>query len=83
MCYNVEKDVRLCRVEDVKEFVKFLENKCNFDVDFSSGKYIVDAKSFMGIFSLDLSKIIKMTVHASEEESKELIDWMNSRNLIV
>ena len=42
---------------DVKEFVSIV-NQCNFDVDLISGKYVVNAKSIMGIFSLDLTKRI-------------------------
>jgi hypothetical protein len=37
---------------------------CEFDVDLASGRYIVDAKSIMGIFSLDLMNPITMTVHS-------------------
>lgn len=47
--------IRLNTVNDVKMFVsKVMKYHCNFDI--ISDKYIVDAKSIMGIFSLDLSK---------------------------
>ena len=39
-------------------------SKYDFDVDLISGRYAVDAKSIMGIFSLDLSKPIKMEIYA-------------------
>ena len=57
---------------DAKNFVNIV-NMCDFDVDLESGRYLVDAKSIMGIFSLDLSKPIKMHVYAedvSEFENK-------------
>ncbi|NLY44113.1 MAG: HPr family phosphocarrier protein, partial [Clostridiaceae bacterium] len=41
-------------------------NRYDFDVDLSSGRYVVDAKSIMGIFSLDLSKPIKVQVHSDD-----------------
>ena len=44
-----------------KTFVNIV-NTCDFDIDLESGRYLVDAKSIMGIFSLDLSKPIKMHV---------------------
>ena len=49
-------------INDVKDFVNIV-SKYDFDVDLTSGRYIVDAKSIMGIFSLDLTKPIKVEVH--------------------
>ncbi len=50
-------------INDVKDFVNIV-NKYEFDVDLTSGRYVVDAKSIMGIFSLDLAKPIKVDVHS-------------------
>jgi len=58
-------NIMLKSINDVKDFVNIV-NKYDFDVDLSSGRYVVDAKSIMGIFSLDLSKPIKVEVHADE-----------------
>ena len=55
--------ISLSSIEDVKEFVA-LTNSYSFDSDLVSGRYAVDAKSIMGIFSLDLSKPIDLNVHA-------------------
>ena len=52
----------LSSINDVKDFVNIV-SKYDFDVDLTSGRYVVDAKSIMGIFSLDLSKPIKVEVH--------------------
>ena len=52
----------LSSINDVKDFVNIV-SKYDFDVDLTSGRYVVDAKSIMGIFSLDLSKPIKAEVH--------------------
>lgn len=49
-------------INDVKDFVNIV-SKYDFDVDLTSGRYVVDAKSIMGIFSLDLSQPIKVEVH--------------------
>ena len=54
-------NIMLNSINDVKNFVNTV-NKYDFDVDLTSGRYVVDAKSIMGIFSLDLSKPIKMEV---------------------
>lgn len=54
-------------INDVKDFVNTV-NKYDFDVDLTSGRYVVDAKSIMGIFSLDLSKPIKVEVHSENAD---------------
>ena len=41
----------------------------NYDIDLVSGRYAVDAKSIMGIFSLDLSKPIKLQAHTEDPEA--------------
>ncbi|MBR5152646.1 MAG: HPr family phosphocarrier protein [Clostridia bacterium] len=51
--------VLLSSINDVKNFVNIV-TKYDFEIDLTSGRYIVDAKSIMGIFSLDLSKPIKV-----------------------
>ena len=66
-------DINLSSINDVKEFVNVV-NKYDFDVDLASGRYIVDAKSIMGIFSLDLSKPIKVEVHSDSDEAQAFID---------
>ncbi len=58
----MKKVIVLNTINDVKCFVNTV-SKYSFDVDLISGRYAVDAKSIMGIFSLDLSKPITMEVH--------------------
>ena len=60
-------NIMLNSINDVKIFVNTV-NKYDFDVDLTSGRYIVDAKSIMGIFSLDLSKPIKVDVYSDDAE---------------
>lgn len=57
--------IMLKSINDVKDFVNIV-SKYDFDIDLSSGRYVVDAKSIMGIFSLDLSKPIRVEVHIDE-----------------
>ena len=52
---------------DVQEFVNILM-KFAFDIDLVSGRYIVDAKSIMGIYSLDLTKPIELQAHTDDAE---------------
>ena len=55
--------VLLESINDVKEFVNTVV-RFDFDVDLISGRYTIDAKSIMGIFSLDLAKPIQTNIHA-------------------
>ena len=57
-------NIRINTIEDVKNFVTTV-TKCNYEVDIVSGRYAIDAKSIMGIFSLDLSKPIDLNIHAA------------------
>lgn len=55
--------IMLGTINEVKEFVNIV-SKYDFDVDLISGRYAIDAKSIMGIFSLDLSKEIELQAHS-------------------
>ena len=57
--------ISLNSIDKVKSFVNDISR---FDTDFDlvSGRYVIDAKSIMGIFSLDLSRNIELTIHADE-----------------
>ena len=70
-------NIALRSINDVKDFVNSV-NKYDFDVDLTSGRYIVDAKSIMGIFSLDLSKPIKVEIHSDncDEFCKEIKNFI-------
>ena len=58
--------IKLDTINDVKNFVNTV-SKYDFDVDLVSGRYAVDAKSIMGIFSLDLSKPIELDIHSDDD----------------
>lgn len=55
--------IRINTIEDVKNFVSVVTG-VDFDVDIISGRYAIDAKSIMGIFSLDLSKDLEVRIHS-------------------
>lgn len=58
--------ISLNSIDKVKSFVNTI---ATFDSDFDlvSGRYVIDAKSIMGIFSLDLSKPIELAIHSETE----------------
>ena len=57
--------ISLNSIDKVKSFVNDI-TKFENDFDLVSGRYVIDAKSIMGIFSLDLSKPIDLNIHAEE-----------------
>ena len=59
------------RQDKVKSFVNDL-TKFDTDFDLISGRYVIDAKSIMGIFSLDLSRPIDLNIHA-EGDAEEIL----------
>ena len=65
-----QMNIKLTAINDVKEFVD-IAGRCNFDIDITVGKYVVDAKSIMGLFSLDLSKELTLTAHTDDASGLE------------
>ncbi len=70
-----ELTLKLDSIDKVKKFVNTVA-LFEGDFDLTSDRYVVDAKSIMGIFSLDLSSPIKLTVHtdSSFDEIKEKLN---------
>ena len=64
--------ISLNSIDKVKSFVNDLA-KFDSDFDLVSGRYVIDAKSIMGIFSLDLSKPIELNIH-SESNVDEILE---------
>ena len=60
-----EKKIMLPSAEEAKHFVAEA-TKCDFDIDVYYNRVVIDAKSIMGIFSLDLSKPIDLNIHADD-----------------
>ena len=58
--------ISLNSIDKVKSFVNDI-TRFDCDFDLVSGRYVIDAKSIMGIFSLDLSKPIDLNIHATED----------------
>ncbi len=78
LCYQKEVSfmktvqISLNSIDKVKSFVNDI-TKFDYDFDLVSGRYVIDAKSIMGIFSLDLSKPIDLNIHA-EDNVDDVID---------
>ncbi len=66
--------ISLNSIDKVKAFVNDI-TKFDNDFDLVSGRYVIDAKSIMGIFSLDLSKPIDLSIHA-EDNLDEILELL-------
>lgn len=72
-----EKQIQLKSAEEVIRFNKIV-NKYPYDMDIKVGHIDIDAKSIMGLFSLDISKTLTLIIHAEKSEHlDELWEQLN------
>ena len=65
------KTIRLTQNE-VQNFVN-VTSKCDFDIDISYNRYVVDAKSFLGVYGLDFRVPLTVSYNGYNEEFEELL----------
>ncbi len=68
-------NIKLSLAENVKTFVNIV-NRFPYDIDLRAGRHVVDAKSILGIFSLDLSKPVTLEVY--DDNCQDLMDEIKS-----
>lgn len=71
-----KSSIILSSIESVKKFVT-LTNSYNFPINLATDKYRIDAKSIMGIFSLDLSRPLQIEVDDSQTSGGETEDFIH------
>lgn len=71
-----EIEISLDSIDKVKNFVS-ITTKFDAEIDLISGRYIIDAKSIMGIFSIDLSRPISLRIHEGRENVDDIIDALS------
>lgn len=69
--------ISLNSIDKVKAFVNEI-SKFDCDFDLVSGRYVIDAKSIMGIFSLDLSKPIDLNIHTDGSSLDSVMEIVKS-----
>ena len=69
----IKANIKLPTIEAVKEFVGYTMS-CPFETYIKAGRYVVDAKSIMGIFSLDLEDTITVCVECEDGEGADFIE---------
>ena len=62
-----QSKIKLNATEDVQEFVN-AATKCDFDIDIYYNRFLIDAKSILGILSMDLTKVLTVECHGESKE---------------
>lgn len=76
-----EVEIKLNTINDVKDLVTAVTGfSCDFEI--ISGRYVIDAKSIMGIFSLDLSKILILVIRSEDEKEIDKVKKEISRFIV-
>ncbi len=68
--------VSINSIDKVKSFVKDI-SQYDCELDLVSGRYTIDAKSMLAVFSLDLSKPIELSIHADDAKADEIISALS------
>lgn len=67
-----EKKIKLNAAEDVKEFVRSA-SQCDFDVDICYNRILIDAKSLLGVLSMDLNRVLTVKCHGEDQEFEKVL----------
>lgn len=68
-----EKKIRLLTINDAKTFVTEAM-KCKFDIDVGYNHVVIDAKSILGVLSLDLRQVLSVRAHGVDEAFEQYLD---------
>ena len=68
----IERQIRLNATEDVKEFVNEA-TKCDFDIDVRYNRFLVDAKSILGVLSMDLTRVLTVRCYGESQRFNEVM----------
>jgi len=68
-----EKRIKLATIDDAKVFVSKAMN-CNFDIDVSYDRVVVDAKSILGVLSLNLTRELTVRMYGENEAFEKYLD---------
>lgn len=72
----VKVKIVLNDIEDVKGFVATM-NKCAYPTTLKANKYVVDAKSIMGVFSLNLVEPVALEIEADREQVENIVNGID------
>ena len=68
---KMQRNIKL-RLNEVKDFVE-AASRCNFDIDIFYNRYVVDAKSILGVYGLDLTKTLTVRYDGYDPNFEEVL----------
>ena len=68
-----ERQIKLTAKEDVKEFVNEA-SKCDFDIDIFYNRVVIDAKSILGVLSMDLTRVLTVRCNGEDERFNNFLN---------
>ena len=68
-----QKQIRLTTINDAMEFVK-RASRCDFDIDVFYNRVVIDAKSLLGVLSLDLTRVLTVSMNGRDAEFESYLD---------
>jgi len=71
---KMQRNIRL-RLDEVKDFVE-AASRCEFDVDIFYNRYVVDAKSILGVYALDLTKTLTVSYNGHDPAFEEYLNGL-------
>lgn len=74
-----QRKIMLPTIADAKEFVA-AAGKCDFDIDVFYNRVIIDAKSILGVLSLDLTRVLTVSYNGENEAFEEFLDSRSAEN---
>ncbi len=75
-----EKRIKLPTIADAKEFVENA-SKCDFDIDVYYNRVIIDAKSLLGVLSLDLTRVLTVEMHGESPEFSQYLEKLAAKTM--
>lgn len=71
-----KKQIRLTTITDAMEFVK-RASRCEFDIDVYYNRVVIDAKSLLGVLSMDLTRVLTVSMNGQDEEFENYLDELD------
>lgn len=76
-----ERKIVLPTLDDAKLFVS-KASKCEFDIDVFYNRVVIDAKSILGVLSLDLTRVLTVEFNGENAEFEEFLEKMSAANYV-
>ena len=73
-----QKQIRLTTINDAMEFVK-RASRCDFDIDVFYNRVVIDAKSILGVLSLDLRKVLTVRYSGQNQEFEMFLEEKDAK----